>query len=449
MSHYTPYPAYKNSGVEWLGRVPEGWIVKRLRYSAELNPSVPRALLREPDAEVSFVPMECVGEDGSIELDRTRAVVDVKDGYSFFENGDVVFAKVTPCFENGKHAVMRNLVGGVGFGTTELTVLRATMQTDVGFVSYIVQSERFRQLGAGAMTGAGGLKRVPDEFTRNFVSGWPTKDEQLAIAAHLDRETVRLDGLVAKKTRFIELLREKRQALITHAVTKGLDPTVKMKDSNVEWLGQVPEHWDVTVLKYIVATIEQGWSPECEARPADENEWGVLKVGCVNSGVFNDQQNKALPPDLKPEPSLALRAGDVLVSRANTRDLVGSCAVLERDFPFLMICDKLYRLRVNARVIPNFLGLMIRVYGRRDIEVEANGASSSMVNIAQSVIMNLRVNVPPVAEQAEIVAQIVHATIRLDALIEKTERSIALIKERRAALITAAVTGQIDLRAAA
>ncbi len=246
MSHYKPYPAYKDSGVEWLGRVPEHWYVVRMRYAATLNPPVRRDLLDDPDQEVSFLPMEAIGEDGSLNLEQNRPVADVRNGYSYFEDGDVAFAKVTPCFENGKGALMRGLRCAAGFGTTELTVLRPNLAVaDARYINYIVQGSSFRAFGAGAMTGAGGLKRVPDEFTRNFPVLLPELGEQRVIASTLDRETARIDALIEKKTRFIELLREKRQALITHAVTKGLDPCVKMKDSGVEWLGEVPEHWEV------------------------------------------------------------------------------------------------------------------------------------------------------------------------------------------------------------
>ena len=152
---------------------------------------------------------------------------------------------------------------------------------------------------------------------------------------------------------------------------------------------------------------------------------------------------------LQPRPELVLKAGDVLVSRANTRELVGSCAVIPQDFPFLMLCDKLYRLIVDSgEVTPVYLAALISVYGRREVEVEANGTSSSMVNIAQSVILNLVIALPPVDEQIRIIAVSEVDAARIDSLIAKTERSIELLKERRSALITAAVTGQIDLREA-
>ena len=117
MSHYKPYPAYKDSGVEWLGKVPAHWEVRRLCYAVALNPPVKAGL--PFNDEVSFLPMESIGTDGAICIGKTRPVFEVRSGYSYFEDGDVVFAKVTPCFENGKGAVMNALVGGVGFGTTE------------------------------------------------------------------------------------------------------------------------------------------------------------------------------------------------------------------------------------------------------------------------------------------------------------------------------------------
>lgn len=211
----------KDSGVEWLGEVPVHWQVKRLRYIVNLNPTVKKDLMH--DADVSFLPMEAIGTDGSINLKKTRTVADVRNGYSYFEDGDVAFAKVTPCFENGKGAVMRGLVGGIGFGTTELTVLRPNPDIDVNFINYLLQSDRFRLLGAGAMTGAGGLKRVPDEFTRNFEAPCPIFTEQELIANYLMNKTARIDNMIAKSERSIELLKERRSALITAAVTGQID----------------------------------------------------------------------------------------------------------------------------------------------------------------------------------------------------------------------------------
>ena len=243
------YPAYKDSGVEWFGEVPAGWEVKRLKYLCQINPSKSEVASLPKSTKVSFLPMELIGEDCSLTLTENRPISDVWEGYTYFRNGDVIVAKITPCFENGKGALCDNLVNGIAFGTTELHVLRAGEKIDPRFLFLATKSYQFRRLGADLMTGTAGQKRVPDAFIRDYIVALPPLPEQRAIAAFLDRETARLDTLIAKKQRFIELLEEKRQALISHAVTKGLDPNVEMKDSGMEWLGEVPEGWEVVTLQ--------------------------------------------------------------------------------------------------------------------------------------------------------------------------------------------------------
>jgi type I restriction enzyme S subunit len=224
-----------------------------------------------------------------------------------------------------------------------------------------------------------------------------------------------------------------------------------MKDSHVAWMGEVPAHWEVVRIKRVISSIEQGWSPQCENFPiTSPDEWGVLKVGCVNGGVFRPIENKKLPPELEPVPAYSLKRGDLLISRANTRELVGSAAAVETDFDNLMLCDKLYRLRLDkARCTPSYLAAYLGTpHARSQIELEATGASSSMLNIGQYAILDLPAPMPSVTEQNEIQEFLRAETGRLDALNAVAERAIILLKERRSALIAAAVTGQIDVRGA-
>ena len=238
------YPEYKGSGVEWLGAVPAHWVVKRLRNVATLNPYKSEIAQLPRDTEVSFLPMDAVGDDGTLNLDRTRPISEVESGYTYFREGDVTTAKITPCFENGKGAVMRCLHNGHGFGTTELIVVRPCEdKTTSDYLHLLFTSHPFRLFGEASMYGAGGQKRVPDDFVRDFATAFPPPEEQTTIATFLDHETAKIDALVAEQERLIALLQEKRQAVISHAVTKGLDPNVPMKDSGVEWLGEVPGHF--------------------------------------------------------------------------------------------------------------------------------------------------------------------------------------------------------------
>jgi len=443
------YDKYKDSGVEWLGEVPEHWNVLRLRFVSDINPSKLEVSHVDRDTLVSFLPMEAIGNDGSLDLEREKAIREVETGYTFFRNGDVAIAKITPCFENGKGALMMGLKNDIGFGTTELIVARPKKHRTTGTYLYrIFRSEPFMRLGEAEMYGAGGQKRVPDSFVSNFAIGLPQIEEQSAIAAFLDRETCKIDALVEEQQRLIELLKEKRQAVISHAVTKGLNPDVPMKDSGIEWLGEMPMHWAVKRTKYAIRKLEQGWSPQCENFPAEDGEWAVLKVGCVNGGNFNPDENKALPTELTAIPELGIHAGDVLISRANTRELAGSAAVAKSDYPRLLLCDKLYRLHLRDEMcLPEYLTMFLGTPSARgEIELSATGASSSMVNIGQATIREMPLPLPPLEEQERIATFITEETGKTNQLVAEATHAIDLLKERRTALISAAVTGKIDVR---
>lgn len=454
---YPVYLRYKPSGVEWLGDVPEHWRVKRGRFCMYVNPRSNRLRALQPDDEVSFVPMEAIGENGGMALSHSRAVADVGAGYTEFEDGDVLVAKITPCFENGKGALAFGLMNGAAFGTTELHVLRADQSLEPRYLFYFTISHAFRSAGEGAMYGAGGQKRVPPEFCENVQAPLPPIVEQQVIADFLDRETVKIDTLVAKKRTLIERLKEKRTALISGVVTRGLppdaaraaelDPHPKLKPSGVDWLGDVPAHWDVKRLKFELLRIEQGWSPQCDNAPAGEGEWGILKAGAVNGTEFDPSQNKRLPDEETPLIELEIKPGDFLVSRANTRDLLGSAALVRQVPPRLMLCDKLYRLTfLDGALSPEFLLRFMRsTPGHYEYEREASGSSASMQNINQQSVRNLRLTVPPLSEQGAIVHFLYRETAKLDGMIVKVETAIERLQEYRTALITAAVTGKIDV----
>ncbi|MDE0527393.1 MAG: restriction endonuclease subunit S [Truepera sp.] len=197
--------------------------------------------------------MEAIGEQGQLDLSASRPVSEVQSGYSQFFDGDVVIAKITPCFENGKGALIRGTLNGVGYGTTELHVLTPGPELDGRFLYYVTVDPRFRRLGEACMTGTAGQQRVPEDFVRNFRIPVPPLSQQRAIADHLDRETAQLDALVAETERLLGLLAEKRRALITRAVTRGLNPSVPLRDSGIPWLGEIPVHWKATRLKFVSA----------------------------------------------------------------------------------------------------------------------------------------------------------------------------------------------------
>ncbi|MGD0862529.1 MAG: restriction endonuclease subunit S [Candidatus Limnocylindrales bacterium] len=267
-----------------------------------------------------------------------------------------------------------------------------------------------------------------DDF-RQLRIPLPSLSVQHAITDFLDPETARIDRLIAARRETAYLLELRRRAVIDEALRCTNGPRREVR------------------VKYLIRGIQQGWSPECEARPADDAEWGVLKAGCTNNGLFRAAENKALPPGIEPKPDLEVRPGDLLVSRANTKELLASVCVVPEVRPHLLLCDKLYRLVPSPDTDPRFLAYALSTSSaRREIESDATGTSDSMQNISQSTIRELRINAPLTRRlQSDIADRLDRMLAQLTLLRESPGRHVDLLLERRQALITAAVTGQIDI----
>jgi type I restriction enzyme S subunit len=377
------YPAYKDSGMEWLGTVPKHWMIKRLGHVSKVIDPQPdhRAPALSQGEGFPYIGIRDVNPDGTINVDTARKIEEeavLKQETSFrIDAGDIIFCKV------GTLGYPRHIkpTGRIALSAT-LVLIKCNQLVTTKYLRYVLDGRgtytQIDLLSTGSTRAALGIEQI-----RKFRLCVPLLSEQYAIATFLDRETTRINALIAKKEQLIELLQEKRAALISHAVTKGLDPTVPMKDSGIEWLGEIPIHWEVKRLKFCLDSIEQGWSPTCENRPAEIDEWGVLKVGCVNGIEFHPNENKALPAETQPISELEIKQGDVLVSRANTRELLGSASVVKQIRPHLLLCDKLYRLKI----LPNTANSIYLVLAmgssiiRFQLERDATGASNSMQNI--------------------------------------------------------------------
>lgn len=289
------------------------------------------------------------------------------------------------------------------------------------------------------MTGAGGLKRVPDKFAANFVVVLPSTEEQAALVAKLDRETARIDALIEKKTRFIELLREKRQALITQAVTQGLDASVPMKDSGVEWLGRVPAHWEVLNFQRVVAIAEGQVDPEQEPY----RSMLLIAPNHVESGTGRLIARESAVEQRAESGKYQCNVGDVVYSKIRPA-LRKACIA-----PESCLCSAdMYPLRgIKGMTNPYLLWFLLSEPFSAFAVLEADRVAMPKIN--RDSLSRLKVPLPPTSEQAAICAKVGQMTSSIDRLIDRTNKSVALLAERRSALITAAVTGQIDLREAA
>ncbi|WP_017019143.1 restriction endonuclease subunit S [Aliivibrio fischeri] len=431
-----PYTEYQQSDISWLGKVPKHWTKNKFKFL--LNEKTKTQNLELPCGSISF---------GHIVFkDSERLSEETKAAYQEVLSGEFL---VNPLNLNYDLKSLRTALADidviVSSGYIVLKSLGVVDKAYLRWLLYLFDVRHMKTLGAGIR------QTISFKDIADCTVYIPNDSEQNAIATFLDRETLRIDSLIEEKQNFIKLLKEKRQALISHVVTKGLNPDVVMQDSGIKWIGQVPKHWVVKKIKYDVLGIEQGWSPQCESTPVlDDHTWGVVKVGCVNRGIFNPEQNKKLPEELEPRKEYTIKKGDLLVSRANAKEWVGSAAVPDRDYDNLLLCDKIYRIKLDLeKADPEFFAYYLASdQAREQIEIDATGTSSSMLNIGQGTILNMPIPAPELTEQQSIVQGIKNKTSQIDRLMFEVLDSIELLKEHRTSLISAAVTGKIDVREA-
>jgi type I restriction enzyme S subunit len=417
------YPKYKPSGVEWLGQVPEHWAVCALKRIVTMQSG-------------ESITAESINETGDYQVFGGNGIRGYTSNYT----------------HDGEHVLIGRqgaLCGNVNYATGKFwasehaVVVSPIKQVDTRWLGEMLRAMNLNQYSTSAAQPG-----LSVEFVARLEIAVPPLAEQMQIGAFLDRETAKIDELVAEQQRLIELLKEKRQAVISHAVTRGLNPRAPIKPSGVEWLGDVPAHWTVASVRRVVSRIEQGWSPECFARPAGPDEWGVVKSGCVNHGVFVEQDNKALPETLEPIAEYEIRSGDILMSRASgSPELVGSTALVREIRSKLMLSDKIFRIHLETTIRSEFF---VAVFNSRlmrlQIERAISGAEGLANNLPQSALKGFFCAVPPIDEQEEIVRFLASATTNLDTLMVEVRCAIDLLQERRTALISAAVIGQIDVR---
>ncbi len=440
------YPAYKESGYGWIGDIPEHWNIGKLKYFADVNPSKSSSSIsKDSDEPVTFLPMEKVNENGTYDLSLKRPISELWNGFTYFEENDVIVAKITPCFENGKGALLDNLDGKIGFGSTEFHVIRERADVTLpSFLYYLTQSHLFKTTGEAFMYGAAGQKRVPTSHVTDFPFSCPPLPEQKAIADFLDRKTAQIDSLIEKKQRQIELLEEQRTALINQAVTKGLDPSVAMKDSGIEWLGEIPSHWELRKLKHISSV---------EFSNVDKHTIeGELPVKLCNytDVYYNDfitpemefMKATALPREIE---KFSLQKGDVLLTKdSESWDDIAVPAFIADEMENVL-CG--YHL-AHVRPLEIFDKYLFWAFSSNNIndqyKVSANGITR--YGLGKYSLENSLITIPPITEQKAIVSYLDVKNEKIKLEKRQFEKQIELLQEYRTALISAAVTGKVDVR---
>lgn len=430
-----PYTEYQQSDISWVGKVPKHWTKNKFKFL--LNEKTKTQNLELPCGSISFGHV--------VFKDSERLSEETKAAYQEVLSGEFL---VNPLNLNYDLKSLRTALAGINVivssGYIVLQSLGVVDKAYLRWLLYLFDVRHMKTLGAGIR------QTISFKDIADCAVYIPNDSEQKAIATFLDRETQRIDSLIEEKQTFIKLLKEKRQALNSHVVTKGLNPNVEMQDSGIEWIGQVPKHWSVVQLKRLIDSIEQGWSPECLATPAKNERWGVLKSGAVNGGVYSQDENKELPETLSPRPEIEVKVGDLIMSRASgSRELIGSAAYVYATRERLMLSDKLFRLHCKEDVDAEYVAIALGSFPlRRQIELAIGGAEGLANNLSQANIKKLLIPKPPKTEQEAITSHIKSVSSKIEDLIVETNNSIDLLKERKTSLISAAVTGKIDVREA-
>ena len=434
------YSAYKDSGIEWLGEVPEHWVTWKATHGFRRIGSGTTPKSDNPEyynGDISWVTTSELRE--TVIVDTTKKVTTTAmreyPTLRMYPKGTLLFAM---------YGATIGRLGILGIAATvnqACAALAEPLHLATWFVYYWLQMRRPILI---VLSAGGGQPNLSQDDLRQLRIPAPPLDEQRVIAAFLDRETARIDGSVERKERLIELLQEKRVALITRAVIRGLDPNAPMKDSGVEWLGEIPAHWEVKSLKHLTPGVTVGIVVTPSKYYVEE---GVpcLRSLNVSRGAI-DMENLVFISENSNElhRKSKIFAGDVVVVRTGQ---AGTAAVVPKELDGANCIDLLI-VRRSEQVLSHFLYYYLNsctgISQAAELSVGAIQAHYNTSTLARLVVPKI-----PTDEQSRIVTHLDQATGEIDALIAKIHEAIDHLKEFRTALISAAVTGKIDLREAA
>ncbi len=434
------YERYKESGVEWLGEVPEHWEVKKMKYASDTSTGFAFSSDDYTDEGIPLIRIGDILQDGNIDIENSKKLpIEYLRIYreAIIKKNDILMAMTGATI--GK-------AGQYQFeepGLLNQRVCRFVPLLIVGkYLWFILKSEQY--LEHIILTGFGGAQpNISDAQLLDFVTALPPLPEQQSIAAFLDRETSRIDSLIGKKKNLVELLAEQRTALISRAVTKGLDAGVKLKPSGVEWLGEVPEHWVVKKIVFLLDRLQDGthFSPESDfsgeylyITAKNIKEWGFdLSEITYVSKEAHDEIYKRCP----------VKKGDILYIKDGATAGIATVNSMEEEFSmlssvamlrprYLLLDSRFLAYHLNMKAFKNFV-----------LNSLVGGA---MTRFTIEIISKFRIVTPHLSEQQAIAAFLDRETARIDALVSKVEMAIDTLKEYRTALISAAVTGKIDVR---
>lgn len=441
------YREYKDSGVTWLGAVPSHWKVLRFKWLMERNDG--GVWGDDPDGIDDTVVLRSTEQtvDGRwrIEAPAKRRLTEGDRLSALLGVGDLLLTKSSgSALHIGKTTLVDEQIAELGACYSNF-MQRIRVGADLSpKLAWYILNNAFARVQLDLLSNSTtGLANLNGTIIGDLVLAVAPQDEQAAIAAFLDRETAKIDALIAEQEKLIALLAEKRQATISLAVTRGLDPHAPMTDSEVAWLGTVPAHWEIKSIRYILEAMGDvdHYMPTSVEKGVPYLMTGDLKesLGAVS---LDDCKQVSYSDYLELSRRIRSSRGDVIMARYAT---IGALMYVDIDVDFLVsyscVTLKTKRSEMSGRYLFQY---MKSDAFRLGVEQQVN--TNTQGNVGIKDLQNLKAAVPPIDEQAAIVAFIDSEAQKLDSLRTESERAISLLRERRSALITAAVTGQIDVR---
>ncbi len=386
---------------------------------------------------VAFVPMEALRYDSIAQ--QEIPFEEARGKYTFFADGDLLFAKVTPCFENGNIAVATNLKGGIGFGSSEIFVLRAKPGLNNRYLFYVVQASPFMDGGCATMCGVGGLKRMSPLFPRTFEWEIPSEESQRKIVAYLDEKSASIDGRVVVLEKKLSAYKRLKTSIINRAVTRGLDPKARLKDSGVDWIGKVPVGWEVVHLKRLTKKIGSGKTPSGGAEIySTEGVMFLRSQNVYDEGLALDDV-AFISHNIDSEMvSTRVFHGDVLLNI--TGGSIGRCCVYTRH-EHANVNQHVCIIRADANHVHNaYIKYFWNTLGQVYLRLSQLGGNRESLNFEQ--IGNAPFPCPPLPEQRAIADYLDAECAKIDKMAELVTQEIELYKKLKRSLINEVVTGK-------
>ena len=438
--------AMKDSGIEWIGEIPQGWSVERLKYHALFNPRTVIPDFSDED-QVTFIPMDSL--KSGFHLHTVSSFGKVKKGYISFSENDILMAKVTPCLENGNLAIATDLVNGVGFGSTEINVIRCH-DIKTQYLLYLLQCSSYIEKATFSMFGVAGLKRLEPEFIPNSYFPIPPQKDQTKISDYLDIKCAEIDALIAAKEKTNTLLKERRQSIIYEAVTKGLYPTVPMKDSGIEWIGDIPEGWKVCRIKHL--------TDKSHPYPVGDGDHGLIKADDYqNDGIpyirvlnltwgmgLNLENLVFISEEMNDRiKNSELKPNDILV--AKTGATIGKTAIVPDTLPLSNTTSHVGKITISHDYDAKYFFYVTTSFIVQKQIVDLSSMQSTRPELGIDGLKNLIVTFPPLKTQQRISQYLDCKCAEIDSLISSNERITKRLREYRQSLIYEAVTGKIEV----